>query len=169
MAVTTTLSVVSVVLCVSRAVLSVVVGAWSVRCVGWADWVDCRCFLSFVFLGDAWRLELSPCNTFCGVGEPVPAQQLQCWANAVWQVRLCILFHNVCLHLHVYKSHLHGRKPCVPPSPLPYPQCGDPAGPPPPLTPPPRPPLTPLPCFPPPLPPPCRACLVAGVHRRRCS
>ena len=38
-------------------------GAWSVRCVGWADWVDCRCFLSFVFLSDARRLELSPCNT----------------------------------------------------------------------------------------------------------
>ena len=33
------------VLCVSRAVLSVVLGAWSVRFVGWADWVDCRCFL----------------------------------------------------------------------------------------------------------------------------
>ena len=51
------------VLCVSRAVLSVVLGAWSVRCVGWADWVDCGCFLSFVFLGDARRLELSPCNS----------------------------------------------------------------------------------------------------------
>ena len=38
------------VLCVSRAVLSVVLGAWSVRFVGWADWVDCRFFLSFVFL-----------------------------------------------------------------------------------------------------------------------
>ena len=25
--------------------------------------VDCRCFLSFVFLGVARRLELSPCNT----------------------------------------------------------------------------------------------------------
>ena len=37
--------------------------AWSVRFVGWADWVDCRCFLSFVFLGVARRLELSPCNT----------------------------------------------------------------------------------------------------------
>ena len=33
------------------------------RFVGWADWVDYRCFLSFVFLGDARRLELSPCNT----------------------------------------------------------------------------------------------------------
>ena len=32
------------------------------RFVGWAEWVDCRCFLSFVFLGDARRLELSPCN-----------------------------------------------------------------------------------------------------------
>ena len=51
------------VLRVSRAVLSVVLGAWSVRFVGWADWVDCRCFLSFVFLGVARRLELSPCNT----------------------------------------------------------------------------------------------------------
>ena len=50
-------------LCVSRAVLSVVLGAWSVRFVGWADWVDCSCFLSFVFLGVARRLELSPCNT----------------------------------------------------------------------------------------------------------
>ena len=38
------------VLCVSRAVLSVVLGAWSVRFV---DWVDCRCFLSFVILGVA--------------------------------------------------------------------------------------------------------------------
>ena len=28
-----------------------------------AVWVDCRCFLSFVFLGGARRLELSPCNT----------------------------------------------------------------------------------------------------------
>ena len=46
------------VLCVSRAVLSVLLGAWSVRFVGWADWVDCRCFLSFVFLGVARRLEL---------------------------------------------------------------------------------------------------------------
>ena len=35
----------------------------SVRFVGWADWVDCRCSLSFVFLGVARRLELSPCNT----------------------------------------------------------------------------------------------------------
>ena len=26
------------------------------------DWVDCRCFLSLVFLGGARRLELSPCN-----------------------------------------------------------------------------------------------------------
>ena len=51
------------VLCVSRAVLSIVLGAWSVRCVGRVDWVDCRCFLSFVFLGGARRLELSPCNT----------------------------------------------------------------------------------------------------------
>ena len=51
------------VLCVSRAVLSVVLGAWSVRCVGWADRVDGRFAPSFVFLGDAMRLELSPCNT----------------------------------------------------------------------------------------------------------
>ena len=29
-------------------------------------WVDCRCFLSFVYLGGAWRLVLSPCNTFGG-------------------------------------------------------------------------------------------------------
>ena len=27
------------------------------------DWVECRCFLSFVFLGGARRLELSPCDT----------------------------------------------------------------------------------------------------------
>ena len=38
-------------------------GAWSVRFVGWADWVDCRCFLSFVFLGVARYLERSSCNT----------------------------------------------------------------------------------------------------------
>ena len=50
------------VLCVSRAVLSIVLGAWSVRCVSRVDWVDCRCFLSFVFLSGARRLELSPCN-----------------------------------------------------------------------------------------------------------
>ena len=37
--------------------------AWSVRCVGRVDWVACRCFLSFVFLGGARRLELSPSNT----------------------------------------------------------------------------------------------------------
>ena len=28
------------------------------------DWVDCRSFLSFVFLGGARRLELSPFNTY---------------------------------------------------------------------------------------------------------
>ena len=28
------------------------------------DWVDCRCFLSFVFVGGARRLELSPCHTW---------------------------------------------------------------------------------------------------------
>ena len=60
-------------LCVSRAVLSVVLAAWSVRFVGWADWVDCRCFLSFVFLGVARRLELSPCNTPLG-STPLPVQ-----------------------------------------------------------------------------------------------
>ena len=38
-------------------------GAWSVRFVGWANWVDCRCLLFFVFLGVARRLELSPCTT----------------------------------------------------------------------------------------------------------
>ena len=27
------------------------------------DWIDCRCFLAFVFLGGARRLELSSCNT----------------------------------------------------------------------------------------------------------
>ena len=50
------------VLRVSRAVLLVVLGALSLMCVGWADRVDCRCFLSFVFLGTARCLELSPCN-----------------------------------------------------------------------------------------------------------
>ena len=40
-----------------------VLAAWSVRFVGWVEWVDCRCFLFFVFLGVARRLELSPCNT----------------------------------------------------------------------------------------------------------
>ena len=30
----------------------------------WADGVDCMCFLSFVFLCVARRLELSPCNTY---------------------------------------------------------------------------------------------------------
>ena len=43
--------------------VSIVLGAWSVRCVGWAGWVGCRCFLPFVFLGGAGRLELSPCKT----------------------------------------------------------------------------------------------------------
>ena len=36
--------------CVTRRcvrVLSVVLGPWSVRFVGWANWVDCRCFLFF--------------------------------------------------------------------------------------------------------------------------
>ena len=27
------------------------------------DWVDCRCFLSFVILGGDRRLEISSCNT----------------------------------------------------------------------------------------------------------
>ena len=47
--------------------VSIVLGAWSVSCVdgrsGLMVWVDCRCFLSIVFLGGARRLELSPCNT----------------------------------------------------------------------------------------------------------
>ena len=38
-------------------------------CMGW---VDCRCFLSFVFLGVARRLELSPCNTTCMLHTPLP-------------------------------------------------------------------------------------------------
>ena len=50
------------VLCVSLAVISIVLGAWSVRCVDRVDWVDCRCFLSVVVLGGARRLELSLCN-----------------------------------------------------------------------------------------------------------
>ena len=40
--------------------------AWCLVCeVRWltVDWVDCRCLLSFVFLGGAGRLELSPCKT----------------------------------------------------------------------------------------------------------
>ena len=32
-------------------------------CLLTAVWVDCRCVLSFVFLGGARRMELSPCNT----------------------------------------------------------------------------------------------------------
>ena len=35
-----------------------------------AVWVDCRCFLSFVFLGGARRLELSPCNTSTSLLKP---------------------------------------------------------------------------------------------------
>ena len=35
----------------------------AVTFVGWANWVDFRCFLSFVFLGVARRLELSQCST----------------------------------------------------------------------------------------------------------
>ena len=41
----------------------------SARCLGcelcrlMVDWVDCRCLLSFVSLGGARRLELSPCST----------------------------------------------------------------------------------------------------------
>ena len=50
------------VICVSLAILSIVLGAWSVRCVGRVDWVNCSCFLSFVFLSGARRLELPPCN-----------------------------------------------------------------------------------------------------------
>ena len=64
------------VLCVSRAVLSVVLRAWSVRFVGWADWVDCRCSLSFVFLGVARRLEISPCKTRSGLPE---RSETQAW------------------------------------------------------------------------------------------
>ena len=79
----------SLVLCVSRAVLSVVLGAWSVRFVGWADWVDCRCFLSFVFLGVTRRLELqtfelSPCNT-----EKAPKIQHQVHITADGGLSLC--------------------------------------------------------------------------------
>ena len=77
------------VLCVSRAVLSVVLGAWSVRFVGWADWVDCRCFLSFVFLGVARCLELSPCNTLGRILHNVGTSQLK--------RRGCII-HMPCMH-----------------------------------------------------------------------
>ena len=31
---------------------------WTVRFVGWADWVDCRCFLFLVFLGVARRFSV---------------------------------------------------------------------------------------------------------------
>ena len=40
------------------------------------DCVDCRCFLSFVFLGDARRLELSPCTKF------LPASHGTRWRSA---------------------------------------------------------------------------------------
>ena len=44
--------------------------------------VDCRCFLSFVFLGGARRLDLSPCNTCAS------ASVLQLWCvRAVVRVR----------------------------------------------------------------------------------
>ena len=43
------------------------------------DWVDCRCFLSFVFLGGARRLELSPCDT---VMHPVLHRQQVCCEDA---------------------------------------------------------------------------------------
>ena len=79
-------------LCVSRAVLSVVLGAWSVMFVGWADWIDCRCFLSFVFLGVAKRLEIPPCTTLGNdmfvvsvwhrLGHHVPADVAELRANA---------------------------------------------------------------------------------------
>ena len=71
------------VLCVSLAVLSVVLGAWSVRFFGWADRVDCRCFLSSVFLGVARRLELSPCNTDPAGFPVLSANAAQCAAHAV--------------------------------------------------------------------------------------
>ena len=48
------------VLCVSLALLSIVLGAWSVTCVSRVDWVDCRCFLSFVFLGVWSFLHVTP-------------------------------------------------------------------------------------------------------------
>ena len=51
------------VLCVSLAVLSIVLGAWSVRCAGRVNWVGFRCFQFLVFLNGARRLELSPCKT----------------------------------------------------------------------------------------------------------
>ena len=69
------------VLCVSRAVLSIVLGAWSVRCVGWADWVDGRCFPSLVFLGDARRLELSPCNTSLYPPKPGLSSHVLCFTS----------------------------------------------------------------------------------------
>ena len=79
------------VLCVSRAVLSVVLGALSVRFVGWADWVDCRRFLSLVVLGVARRLELSPCNTMLAQGQlslatmplPVSRAHAQCMSRCL--------------------------------------------------------------------------------------
>ena len=37
--------------------------AWVWRDARFLSFFLCRCFLSFVFLGDARRFELSPCNT----------------------------------------------------------------------------------------------------------
>ena len=66
-------------------------GSWSVRFVGWADWVDCRCFLSFVFLGVARRLELSPCNTHgsqsCQESESL---QTKLFTEEVRSARFCL-------------------------------------------------------------------------------
>ena len=44
----------------SWAALSIVPGTWSVSCAGWQSFGLIAGFLSFVFLGGARRLELSP-------------------------------------------------------------------------------------------------------------
>jgi len=52
--------------------------AWSLVCEVCrmtAGWVDCRCFLSFVFVGGAMRLGLSPCNREERTGHTYPSNQ----------------------------------------------------------------------------------------------
>ena len=80
-------------------------GAWSVRFVGWADWVDCRCFLSFVFLGVARPLELSPCNT---KGQPDPScparLQVRNWLRMSVFCCWCILHTCPTIHVGLHAS-----------------------------------------------------------------
>ena len=56
----------------------------------WADGVDCMCFLSFVFLCVARRLELSPCNTMRAVGHN---NRGQAWCLA--RCTSALLFYEV--------------------------------------------------------------------------